>query len=339
MAEAPALNTPVATDTVSVIQGILDREAQGIAKADAPEPQQTQESQPQDVSQPESEETPAGDNRQVEGGEAPADQAVAEIPLDQLEAIELEVKEWAADGKERKQSKRTIKELREGYMRHDDYSRNIQEVARQRNEVGDKIRQGIESERTAYAQTLQQLQTAFVQTVAPELAQVNWNHLATNDPAEYVRLRNRAEQIQNVLKDMQSKQQALTAKQQAEQSQALKQAATKARETLEREIPGWNDALYQQLMKTGQEYGYKPEEVGSWVDPRAMKLLHDAKQFRELKVKPADANKVVNAPKVIRPGATTVQSQARRNSDQAMQQLQKSGRVSDAAAVIRARMR
>jgi uncharacterized protein YeeX (DUF496 family) len=337
MAESPALNTPVATDTVSIIQGILDREAQGIVKAAATEAAPEQESPTQEVSQPEAEEAPAEDNRQVEGGGAPAEQAVAEIPLDQLEAIQLEVEVSGESGKVTE--KPTIKELKLGYMRQKDYQQKTAEVARQRNEVGDKIRQGIESERKAYAQTLQQLQTAFVQTVAPELAKVNWNELATNDPAEYVRLRNRAEQIQTVIKDMQSKQQALTAKQQAEQSQVLQQTAIKTRETLEREIPGWNDALYQKLMKTGTEYGYKPEEVGSWVDPRAVKLLHDAYQYRELKVKTPDDKRVVTPPKVIRPGATTAQSQTRKNTDIAMRKLQTSGRVEDAAAVIRARMR
>ncbi len=321
-----------AFDPVSAIQGMLERESGG-----APEPQtQAAEAPEGDTSQPATEEAPPAENQQVEGGDAP-EAAVAEIPLDQLEAIQLEVEVSGEEGKVTE--KPTIKELKLGYMRTKDYQKKTAEVARQREEVGDKIRQGIESERASYAQNLQQLQTALLETVAPELKDVNWNHLAANDPAEYVRLRNRADQIQNTLKGMQSKQQEITARQQAEQSEALKKVAQNARETLERDIPGWNDDTYQKLMKHSENYGYKPDEVAKWVDPRAFKLLNDAMQFKALKSdKPLEKNKVVNVPKVVKPGVSTQATAIQKARDGAMGKLQKSGRIEDAAAVIRARL-
>lgn len=316
-----------AADPVSIIQGMLDRE-------NAPVEEAPQEVAQEEVAQeaPQEEQEEAGQNTQVEGEEV----KVAEIPLDQLEAIQLEVEVSGEAGKVTE--KPTIKELKLGYMRQKDYQTKTAEVARQRNEVGEKIRQGIESERQSYAQTLQQLQAVLIESVAPELKTVNWNDLATNNPAEYVRMRNRADQISTTLKAINEKQQEVLAKQKAEQSQALQEAAQKARQTLETEIPGWNDALYQTLMKTGESYGYKPEEVGSWVDPRAIKLLNDAYQFRQLKVEPAKANKVVNVPKVLKPGATSSVSMKQRNTEAAMGKLQKSGRIADAAAVIRSRL-
>jgi hypothetical protein len=224
-------------------------------------------------------------------------------------------------------------------MRQKDYQTKTADVARQRNEVGEKIRQGIESERQSYAQTLQQLQSVLIESVAPELKTVNWNDLATNNPAEYVRMRNRAEQIQNTIKGISEKQQEVLQKQQAEQSQALQKAAQTARETLERDIPGWNDGLYQSLMKVGSEYGFKPEEVGSWVDPRSIKVLHDAFQFRQLKAtKPVQQNKVVHVPKVIKPGTASTTTVKQRAAETSMKKLQTSGRIEDAAAVIRARL-
>jgi uncharacterized protein YeeX (DUF496 family) len=336
MAEAQSL--PVATDTISVIQGMLERESGVKPQApEQPQAQSTEEQTPQEPSQPETEEAPAEDNRQVEGDE-PQDQRVAEIPLDQLEAIQLEVEVSGEGGKVTE--KPTIKELKLGYMRDKDYRAKTAEVARQRDEVGEKIRQGIEGERANYLNTLQQLQTAFVESVAPELMNVNWNDLAANNPAEYVRLLNRKDQLQQVLQGMQSKQQEVLTKKKAEQGQATKAAAARARATLEQEIPGWNDALYQSLMKTGIEnYGFKPEEVSSWVDPRAIKLLHDAKQFRELNTtKPVVNNRVVTPPKVIKPGAASTVTQSQKLQESSMKKLQTSGRIEDAAAVIRARL-
>ena len=65
---------------------------------------------------------------------------MAEIPLDQLEAIQLEVEVSGDAGKVTE--KLPIKELKLGYMRQKDYQTKTAEVARQRNEVGEKIRQG-----------------------------------------------------------------------------------------------------------------------------------------------------------------------------------------------------
>lgn len=322
----PAAQPAPALSPVEKIQAMLLAE----------KPEEQQQEAPAET-QPETE-VPAEPNTQVEGEEAPADEQGVEIPIDQLEAIPLEVTIKGENGED-VTVKPTIKELRAGYMRQQDYSRKTAEVARQRNEVETKIRQGTESERAAFATQLQQLQAIVIESVAPELKDVNWNNLAANDPAEYVRLRNRSDQITNVLNGIQSKQAELTNKQKAEVAQANKAAASKAVETLERDIPNWSDSLYQTLLQTGvKDYGYKPDEVGSWTDPRAIKLLNDAYQFRQLKSeKPITEKKVVPVPRVVKPGAKST-APVQRQTVEAMSRLQKSGRIEDAAAVIKSRM-
>lgn len=321
MSEVPGQATSVAADPVSRITAMLESEhpEQKVA-----ETQQTEESAQT--------EEDAGKNAQVEGEEHEQTK-VAEIPLDQLEAIELEVEITGDNGKVTE--KKPIKELKLGYMRQADYQRKTAEVARQREEVGQKVRQGIESERTQYLQTLQQMESALVDSVAPELKDVNWNTLANENPGEYVRLRNRADQIATTLKAVQAKQQEVRQQQTAEQSQARQTAASKARETLEADIPGWNDALYHTLMKTGESHGFKAEEVGTWIDPRAIKLLHKAHLYDQLQ-KPSNDKKVVVPPKVIKPGVT--EGQTRQKGADAMKRLQTSGKLSDAADLIASRM-
>jgi len=283
------------------------------------------------------EEVPAAPNQQVEGQEPEPEEVADEqtIPLDQVEAIELEVT-VKGDGGEDVVQKLPVKELKAGYMRQADYSRKTAELARQREEVDLKTRQGIESERTALNKSLEEANQLLLETAASELKDVNWNHLAANDPAEYVRLDNRRQQFIRAHSEIQSKQAELAKKGHAEQAQAKQKAAEVARTTLERDIPAWSDELYQKLMKTGVEYGFKPEEVGSWVDSRAIKVLHDAYQFRQMKSeKPVKDNKVVNVPKVVVPGA---KKPAAPRGQEALKRLQSSGRIEDAAAVIKSRM-
>lgn len=259
--------------------------------------------------------------------------AVAEIPLDQLEAIELETKVQGVV------EKHTIKELREGYMRQKDYSQKTAEVARQREEVGETVRKAVESQRTQMQQELQQIQDILIETISPELKDVNWNHLATNEPAEYVRLRNRADQIAKTLNTVKAKHAELTQQQQNEQRQAMQRVAQESRSRLEAEIPGWNDNLYQELMKVGIEVGYKQDEVANWLDPRAFKVLHEVYEYRKLKAgKPPTSSKVVTPPRVVKPGATAANSQGQQRHSEAMKKLQSSGNVQDAAAVIRMRL-
>ena len=269
-------------------------------------------------------------NKQVEGDDI-------EIPLDRLEAIQLEVTVKGDDGKDVAE-KPTIKELREGYMRQKDYSRKTAELARQREEVAEKTRQGIETERSQYLKDLQTLQQTFIETTAPELKDVNWNHLAANDPAEYVRLRNRADQISQVLQGLRVKQQAIETKTKADQSQILKKIAQEAIKVLESDIPGWNDTLYQTLMKSGEAVGYKTDEVAQWVDPRAIKLLHKAYLYDQLKAEKPPEKKTAVAPKVIKAGVAQDTSKAQQREVEAFKKLQSSGSISDAADVIRHRL-
>lgn len=325
-------------DPVAMISAIID--APRVTPATAPALASTP---PADATQPETDEDePVGNNAQVEGdGQETEDEQVqtAEIPLDQLEAIELEVK-YKGDGDKDIVEKLPIKALREGYMRQQDYSRKTAEVARQREEVGEKARQAIDSERNAYQQSLNQLQALVAEVVAPELKDVNWNHLAANDPYEYVRLDNRRKQITETLASIKSKGEELTQKQTAERSQALRKVASDARARLEADIPDFNDGLYKSIMESATTVGYKMDEVAQWVDPRAIKLAHKAFLYDQLKAAPAPTGKkVVVAPSATKPGTTSAVPQQVQRKTKALETLRKSGRVDDLAAVIASQMR
>lgn len=325
------------SNPVEMISALLDAERVKVTP-DKPAPAPTQETE----AQPEGEaEDQPGPNAQVEGenaeGETAPEVPTAEIPLDQLEAIELETTYKGNDGKDVTE-KLPIKELKAGYMRQQDYQRKTAEVARQREEVGSNVRQATESERLQYSQQLQQLKTALIETVAPELKNVNWNDLAENNTFEYVRLSNRQTQINQALQSIEAKQQEVTAKIEADRRQATNAAAQKTWATLEADIPGWNAETYQKVLKAGEKVGYSTGEVASWLDARAIKLLHIADQYYGLQAgKPAADKKVVNAPKVnIKPGPTSQVPRTVQRQNNALQNLRKSGKVDDLAAFLTA---
>jgi hypothetical protein len=288
-------------------------------------------------------EVPAGPNAQVEGEQAPAEDAqpTAEIPLDQLDAIELEM-EYEAGGQKLKE-KRSVKELREGFMRQQDYSKKTAEIARQREQLREETRKASEAERAKYVSELQTMHDLVLSTAEAELANVDWNTLSRDNAFEYVRLDNRRKEFTKTLESIKSKQAEVLSKHRTEQESARREMATKAITQLEQDIPGWNDTLYQNLMKAGiEKYGYKQEEVATWVDPRAFKLLHKANLYDQMQAekKPAAPEKrVVAVPKVVRPGAAQQVNQAQLREVNSMKQLRTSGKIEDAAAVIKSRLR
>lgn len=332
---AASVVTAPGTSPVEKIMALMQKDN----PAAAPAPQQAPQEAPQ--------ETPAPEN--VAEPEAPPvepakqDAVAREIPIDELESIELETTVKGEDGKD-VVVKPTVKELREGYMRQQDYSRKTAEVARQREAVQEEVRKGVEGERAAYFQTLQMLQDTVVSTMDAELKNANWSELATNDPATYVRLDNRRKEMDRVLNDIQSKQQEVIRQRDAERAQVRNQQAAKSVKILEEKIPGWNDSLYQKLMKSAQDtYGYKPDEVGSWVDHRAFEVLHDAIEYRNLKSQkkpdaPITTKKVVVVPKAVAPGAAAPASAAQTRAEDAMKQLRSKGTISAAADVIKSRL-
>lgn len=310
-----------AADPVAMISALMDAER---VTAD-PKPEVKAEVE----AQPETEAYEPQPNAVEEGAEA-----VAEIPLDQLEAIELETTYKGEDGKDIT-AKLPIKALREGFMMQKDYQRKTAELARQREELGQKISQGVESERTQYLQQLQALETTLLETVAPELKNVNWNDLAENNTFEYVRLSNRQNQINQALAAIKTKREEVTSKAEAERRQATQVAAQKTWATLESDIPGWNAETYQKVLKSAESVGYSTTEAGAFLDPRAIKLLHKAHLYDQMQAgKPAAEKKVAAAPPAIKPGAANVVSKQAQQRGKALEQLRKSGKIDDLANVI-----
>ncbi len=299
--------------------GFLKESSGDIVKLD----EETPLTEPQPVLDPEpvSEEQPAEDS---EVQEEPQEEGVRYKFTIKTEEGEQEVE-------------MTPEEMQKSVMLERDYRRKTTELARQREQLQEEIRKNLELERMQYLQNLEVVQKAFLETVVPEFDQLNMAKLAEEDPAQYVRVTNRVNQVQQRLKAIQDEQARVMAQSQAEQKKALEESIVKARETLTKAIPSWSDQLYEDTLKTTMNaYGFKPEEVNSVIDPRIVQLMYDASQYQKLKGQsPLIQKKVAQAPKVLKPSSAPEKVDP---TLQARASLKKSGKTEDFAAFLMAKM-
>ena len=222
-----------------------------------------------------------------------------------------------------------------------DYTKKTQEVAEQRKALEDYA-QTIKVQEQKFNEALQ-LNQALISEVAQltnidnQLAQfndVNWQELSDNDFVEAQKLFFTYNQLQqqraNIANDLGQKQQQL----QAQQAQSIQERVAKGKEILAKEIPNWSRDTSQAIISTGKEYGFTDDELGMIVDPRHVKVLHDAMQWRKLQSNSVVKNKVSQAKPVVKPGAKDTKQEATSAKRQVRDALRKTGKSDLAQKLI-----
>lgn len=223
-----------------------------------------------------------------------------------------------------------------------DYTKKTQEVAEQRKALED------------YAQTIQvqeqqlKAQVELQQALFGELAQItaidqqladfqaiDWNQLSENDFVEAQKLfftQNKLQtQRSQLVQQLEAKQQQLTQAQQ----KSLNERIAKGKEILAKEIPNWSPDTSKAIISAGKEYyGFSDDEMSSVIDPRHVKVLHDAMQWRKLQQNTGVKNKVSTAKPVIKPGSKDVKKQVSSDIQRARESLRKTGKSDYAQQLI-----
>ena len=279
------------------------------------------------------EEEPQEAEKEVEESEEPEQEAQ---PEEEVETLEIDPDEKVFDvevtlpGGEKETRKMSLNELKAGQMMQADYSRKTEELSRQRKEVQNELRQGIEKERSQYLETLNTLQKGMMQLVVPEAGDLD--KLAEEDPAEFIKVQNRLNKINQTWQSIEAEKQRIASEQ---QEYIRSQILPAELEKIQSAIPSWGQEVKQAIMQTGETYGFTPEELGAVIDSRMIKVLHDAHLYQKLQAeKPSVAKKVAEKPKVMKPGSGKKQSM---ESDH-MKRLKKSGDWRDAGALLAERL-
>jgi hypothetical protein len=290
-----------------------------------PEPQDEEEQTPLEA------EAEPSENEEEATEESPDDQAEEEEQSeDEVPAI-LKLK---VNGEEVEKPLDEVVALAQQGL---DYTQKTQQVAEQRKELEDYAK-GIQAQEAIFRQEVE-LQNVLINEVAQitsldqKLAayqNVNWQQLSDNDFVEAQKLFFTYNQLQQDRNQLVSQFEAKKQEVAQKQTQLLSEKIAKGKEILAKEIPNWSPETNQALLSTGKDYGFSDAELNSIVDPRHVKVLHDAMQWRKLQKNSTVKNKISNAKPVVKPGAKDSKNEANSNHRNLREQLRKTGK-SDAA--------
>jgi len=218
-----------------------------------------------------------------------------------------------------------------------DYTQKTQQVAEQRKEL-EVYAESIKAQEQAFHEQMQ-LNNVLIEDVAKitsldqqlnQYANVNWNQLSDNDFVEAQKLFFTYNQLQQERSQLVSQFEVKKQQVVQKQTQLMAEKIAKGKEILAKEIPNWSPETNQALLSTGKDYGFSDVELNAIVDPRHVKVLHDAMQWRKLQQNSVVKKKVSNAKPVVKPGSKDTKAEANSNHRNLREQLRKTGK-SDAA--------
>ena len=235
----------------------------------------------------------------------------------------------------------TLAELRNGYSRTSDYTRKAQALAEERKAFQSEA-ETIRQERAQYAELLPLLQQQLIQQAS---AEPDWDTLYNEDPIEAARLerqwRKSREEQSYRLQAIQAEQQRLAQEAAADQARAIQAFVEEERAKLPDVIPEWKDQ--ETMVREAKELrdwalaqGLTEQDVEGLRQASHVALLRKAMLYDKGRTK-VQQSKVApkKAAKTIKPGSSGSQVDSRSTDvKRASQRLARSGRVSDAAALL-----
>jgi hypothetical protein len=283
---------------------------------------------------PEKQEEPEQPEPEVTEQKAEPEAKTEEPAQPEPQKFKLKVK--AEDGSD-VEVEEDVEGLKKGYMLEKAFRQKTAQLARERESVEKKVKEATDAKLKELSEKLQFAEQAIWHTLAPELQSIDWNKLAAEDPATWAQKYQHVQNVNAKLAQVQAERKRIEDARANEQRGNLQKQIQEAVEELQRDIPNWGQEIYSNILKTGKDYGYKPDELNAIVDPRAIKVLHDAMQYRALKAKPIVDRKVTpETPKVVKPGVTEKTDPKADKWEDTRKKLKKTGSRDDAVSAISA---
>lgn len=337
----------------------LQSAVQRLEKMDAPaETEEAQEATPETEAETQQEDTESQSTEtQQEDQEASSEPQEAEAEEEQIQfesldqfadALEMPMDDFMGNIKTTvkingAEKTVTLSELRDGYQMEADYRRKTSELAEQRKEF-EAEREQSTNELSKQFTEAEQLTGLLEQSLLNDYNSVDWNGLRQSDPAEFAakkqEFNDKYAQIQQVRTQVNDEIRKQYESQQEERQEKLEKILNQEWEKLIEAIPDFgNEEKAKVLVGNVQKYlngfGFTDDEIKQIYDHRHMLIIRDAMAYRDLKTRqPEVKNKVVNAPKLQKPGGGQKPGEEKVRQ-QLRAKLRKSGRVEDAAALIK----
>jgi len=231
----------------------------------------------------EAQESPQTLRENIESSDSPADETglLGTLESDD-EEIDIEGEKYRAP----KKLAERLKELEQGSLRQDDYTRKTQTVAEERR--------AIEAERQQLV-AQKQFQQHYIDAVADVKAidkqlanyqRLDWNALSDADPVQAMKLDRQMRELQQQRTQIVSGIEQTSAQQAQAQQQAIARQRQEAVAQLQRDIKGFGTPeVAKELFETGTKYGIKDDEWKNLDDPRLYKLINVARLYDKLVAK------------------------------------------------------
>lgn len=201
-------------------------------------------------------------------------------------------------------------ELKEALMRQSDYTKKTQEAAEIRRTAESLMQQASQVAELQKAQAKQLGQLANLDEQIAQYEKVDWNTLTAQDATRaqqlFIAFQQAKDARQKVVQELGESQ----GKQQQAHQSAMQARLEEGQKALSREIKGWNADHGRKLAGFAvSTYGFSDAEVASVIDPRTVRMLNDAHQWRTLQAsKPAVEKKAVEQVATLKPKGSTAQS-------------------------------
>lgn len=160
----------------------------------------------------------------------------------------------------------------------------------------------------------------------------DWASYKKDDPVGYVENREFLDRYKQRREEITAAMNEVQADRERKEQEEFQEKAREAGVVLARDIPGWNNDLYQQLMMFAVENGADANDIAQTVDPTIFKVLYKAMQYEKGKqVVKAKVKKVGSPKKVAKAGSKPTQTvDAKTATKKALIKKIESGSVSDA---------
>jgi hypothetical protein len=237
--------------------------------------------------------------------------------------------EWESNGEKIRVSQ---DELKNGYMRQQDYTQKTQNLARDSQALQQRVQQefqAVQALATEYGQLTQ------IDAQLEQFKQVDWNTLKQQDPLAYNTYLAEMSNLKNirgeVVQQIEGKRHYMT----QQQAQAFQQATAEAQEHLKKVIPNYGPDVLKTMKTYAEKMGFTAQELAQVSDKRSLQVLYEAAQWRALQEKkPALQNKMKNLPTKATKPAGNAPPAKQVQIEKQTKRLAQTGKVGDFAALL-----
>lgn len=225
----------------------------------------------------------------------------------------------------------SLDELKSGYSRDSDYRQKTHSLSVEKKEIEDErnsFRQNYDTKLKELDDLMQSANSFISQS-----SDVDLKALYEEDPQAAAKMDFQMRQQRDHFSNLQKQAESVKVQQYNQYLNEQKRLAEQAIPELT--VPEKASSLKVKMRESLSDYGFNDQEIGSLADHRFLKVLKDAMGFRDLKAaKPIVQKKVVNAPKVVKPGTAKNESSKRSVIQSKLGRVRKSGSINDAQSAI-----